>query len=202
MTPEPVTITSAPARRPPFDPVTIAFHWTTLAGVLGLFTAALLIDRAPDPATAGLLLTTHRSLGVTVWTLTVLRLSWRLTRATLPPWPQTMKAPQRVVARINEYGLYGLLLAQPVTGVLQTLYRGKAFDLLIWRVPALMPRDRAMVHLTEGLHTAGALLLAGLVGLHAAAGLYHLFVARDGVFESMAPVARRPAAAPQAGLPS
>src|SRR5690348_17078857 len=79
MTPQPVSALSAPARRPPFDAVTIAFHWTTLAGVLGLFTAALLIDHAPDPATAGLLLTTHRSLGVTVWTLTVLRLSWRLT---------------------------------------------------------------------------------------------------------------------------
>ena len=191
MTPQPVAALAAPARRPPFDAVTIAFHWTTLAGVLGLFSAALLIDRAPDPAAAGLLLTTHRSLGVTVWTLTVLRLAWRLTRATLPPWPATMRWPQRLAARVSEYGLYGLLLLQPVTGVLQSLYRGKAFDLMVWRVPALVPPERALVDLTEGLHTAGALILAGLVGLHAAAALVHLVVARDGVFESMAPVARR-----------
>ena len=193
MTPQPVVVPATVYRREPFDPVTITLHWATLAGVIGLFTAALMIDRVSDPATAGGLLTLHRSLGVAVWTLTALRLAWRLTRAKLPPWPDTVKAPQRLAARVNEYGLYGLLLVQPVTGVLQSLYRGKAFDLLAWRVPALVPRVKAIVHLTAGLHTAGALVLAALVGLHAAAALFHLFVARDGIFESMAPAARRKA---------
>lgn len=194
MTPQPAPAAAVAAQRPPFDPVIVTLHWATLAGVLGLFAAALLIDRVSGPALAGGLLTLHRSLGVTVWTLTVLRVGWRLTKARLPPWPETVKTPQRLAARANEYGLYGLLLIQPVTGMLQSLYRGKAFDLLAWRVPALVPRDRAIVHLAEGLHTAGALALAGLVGLHAAAALFHLFVARDGIFESMAPVARRRAA--------
>ena len=196
MTPQPVAIPAIIYRRDPFDPVIITLHWATLLGVIGLFTAALMIDRVSDPTMAGGLLTLHRSLGVTVWTLTILRLAWRMMRAKLPPWPDTVKAPQRLAARINEYGLYGLLLVQPITGVLQTLYRGRAFDLLLWRVPALVPRDKAIVHLTAGLHTAGALALAGLVGLHAAAALFHLFVARDGVFESMAPVRRNAESVP------
>jgi cytochrome b561 len=191
MTPQPAQVVALTPRRPPFDAVIIVLHWTTLVAVLGLFTAALLIDRAPDPAWAAGLLTIHRSLGVTVWTLTLARLGWRMTAATLPPWPQSVGRTQRLAARINEYGLYGLLLVQPITGVLQTLYRGKAFDLLAWRVPALVARDKALVHLTAGLHTAGALVLAGLVGLHAAAALFHLIVARDGIFESMATVPRR-----------
>jgi cytochrome b561 len=150
-----------------------------------------MIDRVSDPALAAGLLTLHRSLGVIIWTLTVLRLAWRLTRAELPPWPDTVKPPQRLAARANEYALYGLLLLQPLTGVLQSLYRGKAFALLAWRVPALVARDKAIVHLTAGLHTAGAIVLAALVGLHATAALLHLLVARDGIFESMAPIARR-----------
>lgn len=186
MAAEPVQI-SAAARRPPFDTVTIAAHWTTLAAVIALFALALSIDRAPDPDTAKALLTSHRSLGAVVWTLTLLRLVWRLTAATLPPWPASVGAPRRLAARLNEYALYGLLFLQPATGLAQSLYRGKAFTLLIWQVPALVPRDKALVHLTAGLHTAGALTLAGLVGLHAAAALFHRFVARDGIFESMAP---------------
>jgi cytochrome b561 len=191
MTPQPIAVVAAAPARPPFDRVTIACHWTTLIAVLGLFAAALSIDHAPDPATAKLLLTIHRSLGVTVWALTAFRLGWRLTQASLPPFPATMPQAQRLAAKANEYGLYGLLLLQPLTGLAQTLYRGKAFDLFVWHAPALIGRDKAMVKLFEGVHTAGAVALAALVALHAAAALMHLFVVRDGVFESMAPAARR-----------
>lgn len=185
----------APARaeRPPFDAVTIAVHWTTVVLVLSLFSVALAIDQAPDPGTAKLLLMVHRSLGMTVWTLSVLRLSWRLTGARLPPFPQTMPRIQQTAARLSEYGLYALLLAQPLTGMAQSLYRGKAFELFFcWQVPALLARDKAMVTLLHGVHEWGAWTFAALIGLHACAGLFHALVLRDGVFRGMAPIGRRP----------
>jgi superoxide oxidase len=180
------------ATRPPFDWVTIAVHWTTVALVLGLFALALAMSQVQDEASAKTLLTLHRSMGVTVWTLTVLRLAWRLTRATLPPYPESMGAPQRLAARLSEYGLYLFLLAQPVTGMVQSLYRGKAFDLFfLWRVPAIVGRDRAMVHLFHAIHEWSAWAFAALIGLHASAALIHRFVLRDGVFQSMWPFGRR-----------
>lgn len=178
-------------RRESFDPVVIAIHWTTAAAVGAMFGLALSVDHSADVSTQNLLLTLHRSLGVLIWLLTAFRLTWRLTQAKLPPWPAGMRAPQRWVARLNEYGLYGLLLIQPVTGLLQSLYRGKAFELWTLTVPALLHRDEANVKLLEGVHSAGAWTLAGLVGLHAAAALFHLVVRRDGIFESMAPILTR-----------
>jgi cytochrome b561 len=174
------------AIRPPFDPVTIAIHWTTVALVLGLFAVAVAMSQVQDEASAKALLTLHRSLGVSVWTLTVVRLVWRLKWASLPPFPETVGAAQRLAARLNEYGLYLLLLTQPVTGVIQSLYRGKPFDLFfIWRVPAVVARDRAVVHLFHAIHEWGAWTFAALIGLHASAALVHRFVLRDGVFQSM-----------------
>jgi cytochrome b561 len=178
--------------RPPFDPVTIAVHWTTVLLVLGLFAVALAMSQVQDQASAKALLTLHRSMGVTVWTLTVFRLVWRLRWARLPPYPQTMGALQRLAARLNEYGLYLLLLAQPLTGAIQSLYRGKPFDLFfIWQIPALVGRDRAMVHLFHAIHEWGAWAFAALIGLHATAALFHRFVIRDGVFQSMWRFGRR-----------
>jgi cytochrome b561 len=178
--------------RPPFDAVTITVHWITVLLVLGLYAVALAMSQVQDQASAKALLTLHRSLGVTVWTLTVLRLVWRLRWARLPPYPDSMGAFQRLVARLNEYVLYLLLLTQPVTGAIQSLYRGKPFDLFfLWRVPAVVGRDRALTHLFHAIHEWGAWVFAALIGLHALAALIHRFVLRDGVFQSMWRFGRR-----------
>lgn len=76
---------AAAASRPPFDAVTIALHATTVVLVLGLFAVALAMSQARG-VEALTLLTVHRSLGVTVWALTLGRLMWRLKWATV--WPR------------------------------------------------------------------------------------------------------------------
>jgi cytochrome b561 len=175
-----------------FDNIMLACHWLTLLLVLGLFAAALAMGGASDEASAGRLLMIHRSLGVTVWTLTVARLAWRLGRARLPEWPTTMNLPQRLAARVSEWGLYGLLLVQPLTGMAQSLYRGKPFDLFfVAHIGALVARDKAMVHFWHAVHEWSAWTLAVLIGAHALAALYHRFVQRDGVFQSMWPLGGR-----------
>jgi cytochrome b561 len=189
----PQPIPSLRVRRESFDPVVIAVHWTTAIAVGAMFGLALFMDEAPDVVSPNLLLTLHQSLGMSIWLLTAFRLIWRLTRSKLPPWPGSMSTAQRWAARLNEYGLYGLLLVQPATGLLQSLYRGKAFELWTLTVPPLVRHDKAMVALFRDVHSAGAWVLAGLVGLHAAAALFHLFVRRDGIFESMAPILSRSA---------
>jgi cytochrome b561 len=178
-------IAIARARRPPFDRLTIALHWTTVLLVAGLFASALMIEQATGEGEAKLLFQIHRSLGVATWTLSLFRLAWRRTGATLPPFPATMGGLQRWAARLNEYGLYALLLIQPLTGLGDTLSRGRPFDLFLWRVPALLARDKALATTFHSLHEIGAISLAVLIGLHAAAALLHALVLRDGVFESM-----------------
>jgi len=181
-----------PARaRPPFDTLTITLHWTTLLIVLALFGSALLYHQVEARSWAPPLLQAHRSLGVTIWTLTVFRLFWRVTGARFPAFPVSMTPLHQLVARLSEYGLYALLLIQPATGLAQTIWRGRPFELFGWNIPQLAARDLPLVGIFHAVHKMGAWCLFGLVGLHAAAGLVHHFILRDDVLEAMAPVFRR-----------
>jgi cytochrome b561 len=181
-----------PARaRLPFDTLTITLHWTTLLIVLTLFGSALLYGQVEERSWAPPLLQVHRSLGVMIWSLTVLRLLWRVTGARFPGFPKSMTPLHQLVARLSEYGLYALLLIQPATGLAQTILRGRPFEVFAWSIPQLVARDMALVRIFHSAHEIGAWCLFALAGLHAAAALVHHFILRDDVLEAMAPAFRR-----------
>jgi superoxide oxidase len=177
------------ARRPPFDAVTMALHWATVLLVLSLFTTAWLHGQAEVRQSdyTPMLLWLHRSLGATVWAVTALRLVWRLTGAKLPPFPETMSSRHRTIVKASEYALYALLLTQPVTGLLTSLFNGHPFPLLLWDVSPLT-RDVPLRDALHTVHVFGARALGILALGHAAAALFHHFVLRDDVLVCMAPV--------------
>lgn len=180
----------AVARRPPFDRLTIGLHWATVVLVLALFAIAWLhgLAEVRHSEFTPSLLQIHRSFGVIVWVVTVLRLAWRLTNARLPPFPKQMTRLHRTVVKLSEYGLYALLLGQPVTGMLTTLFGGRPFPLFGWQLPQLVPRDEMLWAAFHSLHELGAWMLAILVLGHASAALFHHFVLRDDVLICMTPV--------------
>ena len=175
-------------RRPPFDSVTIAFHWATVLIVLAMFATAWLHSRSHDDAVKAILLQTHRSLGVTIWMATVLRLAWRLTNAKLPPFPSHMTNTHRAIVKGGEYCLYALLLIQPATGLAHTLFRGHQFTLFFWWIPPLVPTDAMLRNAFMLAHQLGAYAFGALVIGHAGAALFHHFVLSDDVLQCMAPV--------------
>jgi len=175
-----------------FDNITMALHWTTLLLILGMFASAWAYSTSTDNAQANLTLAIHRSLGVTVWTVTLARLFWRRRFASIPALPADMPRIQQLAAKANEYGLYALLLIQPLTGMAQSLTRGRPFPLFGLDVPKLMAKDRDLTAVFHAIHELSAWLLVGLICLHALAALFHRFVLKDDVLQSMTP-RRRPA---------
>ena len=176
------------ANRASFDGVTIALHWTTVVLVLALLTTALLHAQWHDDATKALLLRIHRSLGVTVWITTALRLTWRMTNAKLPPFPDDMTRKHRALVQISEYCLYALLLIQPITGLSATITRGRSFVLFWWHIPPLMPHYPILQAALLLVHQIGAGTLGVLITAHAVTALIHYFVLRDNVLQRMAPI--------------
>jgi cytochrome b561 len=177
--------------RPSFDTVTITLHWISLLLVLAMMGTGLLYGRMENRPWAPPLLWAHRSLGVIIWAITVVRLSWRLKGARIPGFQTSMTRLHQFAARSSEYGLYVLLLTQPVTGLAQTLSRGAPFELLAWTVPSVVSKHFGYVVLFYAVHKLGAWCLIGLVSLHASAALFHHFIRRDDVLETMAPILRR-----------
>jgi len=169
-----------------FDIVTIGLHWATVTSIAGMFASAWLLF-ASDREHAAMLVTVHRSLGVVTWATAIVRLGWRLSYAYLPPFPQNMPKVQQRLAKTSEYGLYALLLFQPLTGLAQSLTRGRHFMLFAWQVPKLMAGDRPLTMLFHQIHSVSAWVLLGLIGLHILAALFHRFVLRDEVLQSMLP---------------
>ena len=131
------------------------------------------------------------SMGVITWFVGAFRLLWRLRFAKLPPFPASMPKWQQLTAKANEYGLYGLLLVQPITGLGDTVFRGRPFIFVIWKVPALTHVDKPVFHAFHAAHEIGAIALLALIGFHAVAALIHGVVLRDGVLQRMLPWTRR-----------
>jgi superoxide oxidase len=169
-----------------FDGFTIGLHWATVALITGMFASAWL-QLVSDHERSAMLLIVHRSLGVVTWVVAIVRLAWRFSFAYLPPFPGTMPRAQQRFAKGSEYGLYALLLLQPLTGLAQSLARGRSFMLFEWQVPQVMAGNKALTLLFHQIHSVSAWLLLGLIGLHVLAALFHRLVLKDEVLQSMLP---------------
>ena len=115
------------------------------------------------------------------------RLVWRHNFAYLPPFPESMPKLQQSIAKANEYGLYALVLLQPIIGLVGVLFHGLPFELFIWQVPALLEPNPTFRGLFVEAHEFGAKALLALISLHAGAALFHRLVLRDGVLQRMLP---------------
>ena len=177
-------------RRARHQPLTILLHWVTALLVFAQIALAILHDQVGDAEIRRGVLTAHRSLGVVIWLLVLGRLAWRLLGMRLPAFPASMPRWHQWGARLSESGLYGLLLAQPLTGMAATVLRGRPFDLFGLQVPSLMAPHKVWFETIQGLHTLGAYALASLVLVHAGAAILHRIIANDGVLDSMLPLPR------------
>ena len=187
-----------------FDPAIRLLHWLTLLLIVAIFVLAWAIGFAASKPQIVMLTQLHRSLGLTVWVVTLVRLGWRQI-ARLPDWPASMPTPMRIAARGSESALYLLLLTQPVLGLLQSNARGDRVDLFfLGTLPALIGPDRPLARQLLAAHSAVGLGLLALIALHAAAALYHHFWRRDDTLTSMLPQRRlkpSPAAGPIGAMP-
>jgi cytochrome b561 len=138
----------------------------------------------------------HRSLGLTVWVVTLGRLVWRQF-SHFPNWPADMPRAMRFAAQWSEHALYALLLTQPILGLLQTNAHGDRVDLFFFgQLPPLIGQDRPLAKQLLAVHVTVGLLLLGLIALHASAALYHHFWRRDDTLEAMLPQGMRRRDAP------
>jgi len=170
-----------------FDRTTRLMHWLTAGLILLVFVLAFSIDRASSQASHTVFLQLHRSVGITIWALTLVRLVWRHF-AKYPDWPSDMPATMRVAAKASEYALYALLLAQPILGVLQTSAHGDHVDLFfLGQLPALIEKNRPLAQLLLTVHKSIGFSLLSLITLHVSAALFHHLWRRDDTLTAMLP---------------
>ncbi|MEO5332010.1 MAG: cytochrome b [Magnetococcus sp. YQC-5] len=169
-----------------FDPIARWIHWSMaflLLVMIGLgFYATSLSYYDPFYHRSTFW---HRSLGVMVFGLLLLRLAWR-TYHPPPPLPASQPQWERHAARWTHLALYLLMFLAPISGYLVTTADGRSIDVFGWfELPALLPAAKGRETWMGTIHLVLTLLFCSLLTLHIGAALKHHFINRDGILRRM-----------------
>lgn len=172
-------------RRPHWNPVARALHWTMAALIVvqaAVGWIAQSMNRSPARIDA---MTLHKSLGITLLLLLLMRVVWRLTHAA-PKLPPGSAAWEVFASRTAHFSLYALLAAIMFSG-----WTAASAYLVPWKLwwvlplPRIVPPDKATHEFAAGLHEALIVAFLVLLAVHVAAALWHHFVKRDDVLAGM-----------------
>jgi cytochrome b561 len=165
----------------------IALHWLIALCVAGLLAAGFYMTGLKISPVKLQIYMLHKSLGLSVLALMLVRIVWRLTH-TPPALPTFVPRWQRTVSAITHALLYVLLLAMPISGWLMNSASGfptKLFSVL--PLPQLIARDADTFVRWQTVHAYLAYCLLALVALHIIAALKHALIDRDGILRRMWP---------------
>ena len=162
-------------------------HWLIVVLIITQFTLATLFDDLPPGARKLGLLARHKSVGITILMLAIVRLAWRSTNPT-PPLPDTLRPWERVVARFTHVLLYALLFAVPLAGWTMSSARGFPVSWFgIFTLPDLVPKNKTLYEVLLTTHGILAWTLGVVAIIHLLAALKHHFVHKDDVLRRMLP---------------
>ena len=182
-------------------------HWTIAVLILSIGAVGLVMGELPRSPKWFWVYTLHKSLGLTVLALVLVRIAWRLYAGAPPPVEGTPRWQARL-ASLTHGAIYVLILAMPLSGWLYDSASGlrpfRWFGLA--EVPKLSPPHEALADAMHETHELLFWVLIALVIGHAGAALYHHFVRRDATLARMLPRRWRagsvvPTAAPSPDLP-
>ena len=133
----------------------------------------------------------HKTIGVVILFLTVLRVGWRLTHKP-PALPISMARPLRWIARVSHTLFYALLLVMPISGwwLSSAVPNPKrhTFGFGIFDIPFLpVTQSWPAAGLARFIHTSLVWLMVGLAVLHIIAALKHHFIDKDDILQRMLP---------------
>jgi cytochrome b561 len=170
-----------------YTAVAQAFHWVIAALIVVQFTLAWTADDLPLGMHKLALLARHKSFGMTVLMLAILRLAWRVFNPA-PPLPEGMSRIERLLARATHAVFYVLLFAMPLSGLLMSSaknYSVSWFGLFTW--PNFIAPDERRFEFLKSTHELLGYLLFGVAILHILAALKHHFWNKDDVLLRMLP---------------
>jgi len=181
--------------------VAIGLHWLMAALILGQIAGGFYMHNLPDSAgnLKFSLYQWHKSFGVTILFLALLRLGWRLTHKT-PSLPAAMPEWQRMLARVNHIGFYVLMIGAPLGGwaiVSASPFADSVPTYLFGVIPwphlpffsGVEDREALADQIAE-MHELAAFAILGLFALHVGAALKHHFADKDDILWRMAPIFR------------
>ncbi len=169
------------------NPMLRMLHWLMAAVIFVALGLGVWATQLPRSDLRFEVLFVHKSLGVAVLLLIVLRVAVRLAVGA----PKYAVPLGRLVHWASESGhlaLYALMIALPVSGYLTSSAGGHDVSFFgLFTLPNLVPQDKALDEAASQAHLVFAWAIGVLLALHLAAVAWHAQVKRDEVLTRMWP---------------
>ena len=165
----------------------IVFHWLIALLLFGQIAFGWFLETVPRGIPArGFYVNLHKSSGLCLALVILLRLIWRLTHPA-PPLPSFVKAWERVLTQWTHFGLYACMLIMPLSGYIASnfsKYGVKLFNAVL--LPPWGPEDKGIYAVFNTTHVVTSYLFVALISLHLLGAIRHA-CRRDGVVSRMWP---------------
>jgi superoxide oxidase len=169
-----------------YGSVSIALHWLMLALMACVYAFIELHEVYGRTPTGAMFENWHTLTGLAILLLVIVRLGLRLVQpvpAIMPPLARW----QHTLATLVHVALLALMLVQPVIGWLLLSAEGHDIVFVGIQLPALTAPDRAFAESVAEVHEVIGTLGYLLIGMHAAAALFHHYVVKDNTLMRMLP---------------
>ncbi|MCD9086308.1 cytochrome b [Stenotrophomonas sp. SY1] len=168
--------------------VSKTLHWLIAVLILALGIVGLTMGEFPKTPSYFWIYTMHKSIGITVLVLVVLRLGWRLYAGAPEAIPGTPGWQERI-ASLTHWLLYVLMFAIPLSGWIYDSASGlRPFNLFgLFPMPKLVAPSDLASQVSHAIHEYGFWALILLVLAHAGAAFYHHLFQRDATLARMLP---------------
>jgi cytochrome b561 len=176
---------TAGARR--YSAAAQALHWISAALIFAVVPLGWIFAEFKKPLGGPAIYSSlHKTLGLIVLALILVRLVWRLTHRP-PALPVRMADWEKATAIATHWLLYFIFIAMPVSGYVDSSGGTHPISVLgLFDVPKI-PVSHAMGELAGEIHVLGQFAVYALVLLHIGATVWHLTVSRDAILDRMLP---------------
>lgn len=171
-------------------PTSVLLHWLVAVFIIVLLAVGFYMDANEVRA----LYPIHKSFGMVVFVLALLRVLWRLAKGFPPPAARYQPWEQTLATIVHWVLLIGTLLF-PLSGMIMSAMGGNGLavfgvELFPMNPDPLhpgknMPIDKAMAGNARAMHGILAWVMLGAIALHVAGALKHHLIDGDGTLRRM-----------------
>lgn len=148
-------------------------HWIVFILVCALFGLGWFMTDLPPGPDRGFYFATHKSIGISLFVVMILRLGWRLfnrppaLRVDIPTW-------KALLAKNVHLAFYILLFLQPITGYLSSSFSGYDTSLFGYPLPSWGWKHESLNDLFSNAHTICSSAILVCVALHILGVISHV----------------------------
>ncbi len=170
-----------------YNPVLRTFHWLMAALIFIALALGVWASQLPRGDLRSEVLFVHKSFGITVLVLVVLRIVVRLVVGA-PAYAEPLGRLVQAAAGSAHLALYALMIVLPVSGYVTSNAGGHAVSVFgLFTVPDIVPEDKGLAQAASQAHFVFAWAMGIALALHLAAVVWHARIKRDTVLTRMWP---------------